>query len=463
LTPALALINARLPGHPRADAVLVRDGLIQSVGQLGDAPEYERLDVRGLSVIPGFHDAHLHLRAFAASLNEISLEDARSIPELLARLQQAAVDRPEGTWVVGYGYDHERLAEGRHPTRAELDRALPRHAARLRHRSLLARVHNTAALAAFGLPATHPEVELLGTTSTPEIEGPADIGPVLRLLAQRGFTSVQDAGHTNDGSSWSHLRNALEAEKCSPRIIMLPGWEDWRSAADWPAHPALSVGPVKLRVEETALDADGLFARVRHVREAGRAVALHAVSEAEVAVALAALAASPPGPGPDRLEHGSAIPDELLDDLIASGATVVGQPTLRDSRGDLYLKAYEPDQVPWLHRVGSLVRRGIPYAASSDAPVTVPSAPAILSSLQRPRLPDGAAWPSTESLSPGQALLALTRWPAQAIGHPTLGLIAPGAPADLAIVDQSILDGTAPEDATAACTIVGGRIVWSRL
>lgn len=32
---------------------------------------------------------------------------------------------PEGQWVVGFGYGARRLAEGRHPTRAELDRVSP--------------------------------------------------------------------------------------------------------------------------------------------------------------------------------------------------------------------------------------------------------------------------------------------------------------------------------------------------
>jgi len=85
------------------------------------APEV--LDLAGAVVVPGFIDAHAHPLMYGQLMTWVDCgpQQAGSIPEIVALLQEAARELPEGRPVRGYGYEHRNLVEGRHPTRHELD------------------------------------------------------------------------------------------------------------------------------------------------------------------------------------------------------------------------------------------------------------------------------------------------------------------------------------------------------
>jgi predicted amidohydrolase YtcJ len=145
--------------------------------------------------------------------------------------------------------------------------------------------------------------------------------------------------------------------------------------------------------------------------------------------------------------------------------TVVGQPALVYERGDVYRAEYQPELHGWLHRAGSLLRAGIPYAVGSDAPVTEP-APGLGLFAARTRLTrSGAALGPSEALDPGEALAAFTLAPAEAVGAaPVLGRLQPGALADVAVLDPEALDAPSIEGARrpVRLTIAEGRVVWRR-
>src|SRR5262249_61110235 len=82
---------------------------------------------------------------------------ALDIAGVQARLAEAAGRTPEGSWVTGSGYVEYKLLEGRHPTRTELDQAVPGRPAVLYHTSLHACVLNTAALAEAGFEDGQPD------------------------------------------------------------------------------------------------------------------------------------------------------------------------------------------------------------------------------------------------------------------------------------------------------------------
>ena len=64
---------------------------------------------------------------------------------------------PAGSWVTGSGYVEYQLREGRHPTRADLDAAVPDRPAVLYHTSLHACVLNSAALPEAGFADGQPD------------------------------------------------------------------------------------------------------------------------------------------------------------------------------------------------------------------------------------------------------------------------------------------------------------------
>ena len=73
---------------PDAEAVLVEDGDILAVGDADalriENPDAEVHDLEGRALMPGFVDAHGHFTAYAMSLLQLSLREARDIGTLLS-------------------------------------------------------------------------------------------------------------------------------------------------------------------------------------------------------------------------------------------------------------------------------------------------------------------------------------------------------------------------------------------
>lgn len=126
-----------LTGHDfrPVPALAVWGGRIVALGEQAAAlPARRVIDLGGATVVPGFHDAHNHMAWFGMSLGELDLSEhaCRSVDDVYAAVARQAAAQPPGTWIVGSGYDHTRLAGG-HPTRHGLDRAAPEHLVRLKH------------------------------------------------------------------------------------------------------------------------------------------------------------------------------------------------------------------------------------------------------------------------------------------------------------------------------------------
>ncbi|HYB44305.1 MAG TPA: amidohydrolase [Candidatus Methylomirabilis sp.] len=127
--------------RPRATALAVLGTRIVAVG---DGDELRRhlsaervVSLEGCTVVPGFHDAHNHMPAFGMGLADIPLSSppVGSVEDILRAVKGRAASQPAGTWVIGSGYDQNKLAERRHPRAAELDAAAPDHLVWLRHNS----------------------------------------------------------------------------------------------------------------------------------------------------------------------------------------------------------------------------------------------------------------------------------------------------------------------------------------
>ena len=171
-----AVIVTMAAGAGPADAMLVRDGRIAAVGQAetvrAAAPGAEVVRLGGATVIPGLIDAHCHVAdiGYLAAAADCGQPSAPDIAAIQARLRQAAERTPGGSWVTGAGYAEYKLREGRHPTRAELDAAVPNRPAVLYHTSLHVCVLNTAALLEAGFAENQPDP---GRRVRPRQRGPA--------------------------------------------------------------------------------------------------------------------------------------------------------------------------------------------------------------------------------------------------------------------------------------------------
>src|ERR1700729_3931944 len=180
-------------GSPAADSMLIRDGYIAAVGSAAQvralaARNAAVVHLDGATVIPGLIDAHCHVSdvGYLAAAADCSQPAAPDIPAIVARLRDQAGRTPDGSWVTGAGYVEYKLREDRHPTRADLDRAVPDRPAVLYHTSLHACVLNSAALRAAGFSDRQPDPPggAFGRDGEGRLNGVVFEGPMFALFEQ---------------------------------------------------------------------------------------------------------------------------------------------------------------------------------------------------------------------------------------------------------------------------------------
>jgi len=142
-------------------ALSIRAGRIHDLGSTehvtaNSTSSTTTIDLRGRTLMPGFVDAHSHfpasgIRAVSVDLSPPPIGDTNTIDQLLARLVDAAQTSNSRDWLLGYNYDNTTLDEGKHPTRIELDAAVPDQPVYLWHSSGHMGVANTKGLDLLGI------------------------------------------------------------------------------------------------------------------------------------------------------------------------------------------------------------------------------------------------------------------------------------------------------------------------
>src|SRR5262245_44905830 len=129
----LSIRNAKVwtvdPSMPTADAVGVRDGRIAAVGDDRDVldvlgPQAEEIDARGGTVLPGFIDAHNHLR-LGSDADAVQLGSATTLDQVRDAIDRFAGSTDEGAWIVGEGWNYAALPGRRRPRADDLDGVAP--------------------------------------------------------------------------------------------------------------------------------------------------------------------------------------------------------------------------------------------------------------------------------------------------------------------------------------------------
>jgi predicted amidohydrolase YtcJ len=151
-----ATIHTLNPSNDVVEAVYVEHDRIVAVGSRSEIdaliqPDTVVHDLAGKTMIPGFIDAHGHfpgsgLVTQGADLSSPPVGDVESIDQIVEKLRTLAASRPKGEWVLGLYYDDTLVAEKRHPTRDDLDRASTDHPIVATHVSGHLAVANSMAL-----------------------------------------------------------------------------------------------------------------------------------------------------------------------------------------------------------------------------------------------------------------------------------------------------------------------------
>ena len=127
----------------KVDVVATLNGKIIFVGSEADAKAQGYLDenkvnkivdLRGKTMLPGFVDGHGHFPGqgtsdlYKVNLNSPLLDGTvDTMDKLIEELRKKAETLPAGSPIIGWNYDDTQLAEQRHPTRYDLDKASTTH------------------------------------------------------------------------------------------------------------------------------------------------------------------------------------------------------------------------------------------------------------------------------------------------------------------------------------------------
>jgi hypothetical protein len=165
----LVVRNARVytgeDSAPKAEAFAVRDGRIVWVGSNDSvartiAKGTKVYDARGLTVVPGFIDCHLHPEGETLLYevlvgNPFEVEFV-TIDSIVSKLRDRASKIPPGEWVQGFFYDDTKVKDGRLITRSDLDRASSDHPVVVYHRGGHTSFYNSKAFELAGITRETP-------------------------------------------------------------------------------------------------------------------------------------------------------------------------------------------------------------------------------------------------------------------------------------------------------------------
>jgi predicted amidohydrolase YtcJ len=155
-------------GFSIAEAFVVSGDRITAVGAGSELAADRIVDLGGRTVLPGFVDAHPHIVYLGVGdAVEPSLAGLTSVAAIAARIGDAAREAEAGAWIVTSPIGDppeffdlpDRLAEGRSPTRADLDAVAPDNPVHIPTSAFWPHpaVLNSAALATLGVTRDTPD------------------------------------------------------------------------------------------------------------------------------------------------------------------------------------------------------------------------------------------------------------------------------------------------------------------
>ena len=370
--------EAELDGRARVD-VWIEGARIRAVGHRLPVPKSVKVhEARGGALLPGLHDHHTHLFALAAAEASIPCgpPETRDRSELEAALREAG--RSGSGWLRGVGY-HESVAGSL--DRARLDAWVSDRPLRIQHRSGSMWMLNSRALDEL-LDATPPPAGLerdpLGRPTGRLFRGdawlherlrsaPPRLEPLGLRLAALGITGVTDATADTDRERFETLAE-LVAAGALPQTLRVMG----NDSVTGPDRPRATVGARKFLLDEPRLpDLADFCAAAGRAHAAGRNVAVHCVTRAELVFCLAGLREVGIEAG-DRVEHAAVAPPELVDAVADAGLVVVTQPHFVSERGDQYRAEVEAPDLPWLYRLRAWHHAASPWPRAVMPPSVTP-------------------------------------------------------------------------------------------
>jgi predicted amidohydrolase YtcJ len=499
------------PADPGATALLIDDGRIGWLGADADAPAGadRTVDLAGALVTPAFVDAHVHATDTGVTLHGLDLTGTRSRAEALDRVAAHATGQPADAVVLGHGWDESGWPDRTPPTPAELDRAGGGRRVYLSRVDVHSCVVSTALLAGanpdtpgYGADGwlrrgSHHEVRAVALASLGAVQRRDAQRTALRRAASVGIAAVHECG--GPGTSGEDDFTGLLALPGTDRLPEVYGyWGELGAAAkardlgalgaggDLYADGALGSRTAHLRQPYTdepgscghgyvtaTQVADHLVACTEHELQGG----FHAIGDAAIGTVLAGFALAAARVGVDRLrarrhriEHVEMVDKALIGGLVEFGVVASVQPAFDRLWGGtdrMYAQRLGPARAVATNPFAAMAGVGVALAFGSDSPVTPLDPWGSVRAALNHRNPN-------QRLTVRQAFAAHTRGGWRAVHRDGDGVLAPGAPATLAVWDgvgdlhrglpalADGPDGAPPPRPTCRLTVLrGAAIYWT--
>jgi len=519
--PDLVLVNGRVltmdDSLPRAEAFAVKSGRFVAIGSNDDvrnlaSRETAIVDAEGMTVTPGFIDAHSH--PASGGVREIVAVnlDLRSIGAIQDAIRKRASSTPPGEWVLGFKYDDTKVREGRQITRQELDEAAPNHPVFVSHRGGHVYWYNTKAFEKAGVTVSTPDPpggkiykengELTGKIAERANELFSDVVPsgstreqrkagaelISRLMTASGLTSVHDASCGTDSAV--AYQDALHAGELRMRVYMMVRgsmFEGCKAAGlytgfgdEW-----LKVGGVKFGADGSAsgrtmamstpyvgrpddhgiltMTQEEIYEAVDDAHQHDFQIGIHANGDLAIDMVLKAyervLEKWPRKDARHRLEHCSLVNPDLLRRIKATGSIPAPFYTYAHYHGRNW-EEYGPEKMEWMFAHRSFLDYGITVVAASDyTPGPYEPMMAIQSMVTRKDF-EGRVWGPSQRITVSEALKVTTINSAYgSFEEKVKGSIEAGKLADFAILgrDPHEEDPDHIKEIPVVRTVVGGK------
>lgn len=408
----------RIHGHRNADTLEVVDGRIARIGRQLDSA-HEVLDRRDTVVLPGLRDSHIHPTGLAANAGRVDVADVASLDDLIERLAERTAQASGA--VIAVGFDDERVAEGRMPSAADLDRVSgDRPVVVYRHCSHIASA-NHVALAQAGIDATTADpdggrirrgadgkptgvleeqvlVALAGSldesVDAPDAES---VHAVLSDLRRLGLVAIDAMVATGD-SMWCTGGDELEVIASlgtdSPVMIdvfvICTDTDELRRAADrlaaagprvrfagWKGFADGSLGARTAALRSPYSDepstagmlvAKDLELMAEAAVQLGGQAAIHAIGDLAVERALD-VAEHLGVAGAVRIEHAAIADPGQVERMAAAGVVASVQPSFVPADAPWLSRRLGQERTGWAYPFASMLAAGVTMRGGSDAPI----------------------------------------------------------------------------------------------
>jgi hypothetical protein len=507
------------PASPVVEAVAIRGDRILAVGSNAEIQSLansgtQRIDATGMTVTPGFIDAHSH-PLFAEEAVGVNV-NLRRIDDVKTALAGKAANTPPGHWVRGVMYDDTKFEDERPLDRHDIDEAVPDHPVYVGHRGGHTGVVNSMAFDIAGITADTPDPEggrffrengeLTGKVAENAREVFFNVGtwPVMdrsvrqqaatissRNMAAAGLTSTTDAyGAFDDMVAYQDARDAGELYF---RLSFMPGgnskvYEGLKLAGirSGFGDEIIRIGAVKFAADGSAsertmymstpyegtddhgiltMSQEEIYDAVDDAVAHGFRVGIHANGDLTIDMVLKAyerVLKNHNGPNPrHRIEHCSLVNPDLLARIKAAGVVPTPFYTYAYYHGNKWVD-YGEEKMEHMFAHRSFLDYGIPVAPASDyTPGPYEPMMAIQSMVTRKDV-RGRVWGPSQRISVTEAMRICTVHGAYASFEEDIkGTLTAGKLADVVILEQDPhdVDPDTIVDIKIMRTILGGKTV----